>query len=58
MATSVVSNLDSSLLESIRRAQRQALYLQCATKKPAHLPALWQKKQTTKIALAQQQIDT
>ena len=32
MATSVVSNLDFSLPESMRTTQRQALYLQYATK--------------------------
>lgn len=57
MATSVVSNLDFSLSECMMMAQRQALYLQCATKKQAHLPALRQKKQMTKSALAQRQID-
>jgi len=32
MATSVVSNLDCSLPECMMMTQRQALYLQCATK--------------------------
>jgi len=32
----------------MRTTQRQVLYLQCATKKQAYLPALRQKKQTTK----------
>ena len=32
MATSVVSSLDFSLSECMMMTQRQALYLQCATK--------------------------
>ena len=58
MANSVVSNLDFSLPECMMMAQRQAPYLQYTTKKQAYLPALRQKKQTTKSALAQHQIDT
>lgn len=51
MANSVVSNLDFSLSECMMMAQRQALYLQCATKTTGSSTCIVAGKVNSKRAL-------